>query len=116
MEPVHTFYKDLPVNENNIFVASLTGKNEVEEIKFKESREYAVTGLLINQDIGTDFMAVGETDRQEVLSKLIQKLLKEKNEPCLFLRIFNEEAMEKLIPFKRKSSKEVPFIEYTFLQ
>ena len=35
MEPVHTFYKDLPVDENNIFVANLTEKNEVEEIKFK---------------------------------------------------------------------------------
>ena len=57
---------------------------------------------------------MGETDRQEVLSKLIQKLVKEKREPYLFLRIFNEEAMEKLIPFKRRSSKEVSFIEYTF--
>ena len=57
---------------------------------------------------------MGETDRQAVLSKLIQKLVKEKREPYLFLRIFNEEAMEKLIPFNRRSSKEVPFIEYTF--
>ena len=114
MEPVHIFYKDLPVDENNIFIANLTEKNEVEEVKFKKSREYAVTGLSINQDIGTDFIAVGETDRQEVLSKLIQNLVKEKREPYLFLRIFNEEAMEKLIPFKRRSSKEVPFIEYTF--
>ena len=114
MEPVHIFYKDLPVDENNIFIANLTEKNEVEEVKFKKSREYAVTRLSVNQDIGTDFIAVGETDRQEVLSKLIQNLVKEKREPYLFLRIFNEEAMEKLIPFKRRSSKEVPFIEYTF--
>ena len=55
-----------------------------------------------------------ETDRQEVLSKLIQKLVNEKREPYLFIRIFNEEAFEKIIPFKRKSSKEVPFLEYTF--
>ena len=114
MEPVHIFYKDLPVDQNNIFIANLTEKNEVEEVKFKKSREYAVTGLSINQDIGTDFIAVGETDRQEVLSKLIQNLVKEKREPYLFLRIFNEEAMEKLIPFKRRSSKEVAFIKCTF--
>ena len=78
MEPVHVFNKDFPVDENNIFVANLTEKNEVEEIKFKKSREYAVTGLSMNQEIGTDFIAVEETDRQEVLSKLIQKLVKEK--------------------------------------
>ena len=89
-------------------------KNEVEEIKIKKSREYAVTGLSINQDIETDFITVGETDKQEVSSEVIQKLVKEKRKPYLFLKIFNEEAMEKLIPFKRWSSKEVPFIEYTF--
>ena len=57
---------------------------------------------------------MGETDRQEILSKLIQKLVKEKREPYVFLRLFNEETMEKLIPFKRRNSKEVPFIVYTF--
>ena len=103
----------MPVYENNIFVANLTEKNEVEEVKFKKSREYAITGLSINQGIGTDFTAAGETDRQEVLSKLIQKLVNKKREPYLFIRIFNEEAFEKIISFKRKSSKEVQFIEYT---
>ena len=114
MEPVHIFYKDLPVDENNIFIVNLTEKNQVEEVKFKKSREYAVTGLSVNQDIGTDFIAVGETDREEVLSKLIQTLVKGKREPYLFPIIFNEEAMGKLILFERISSKEVPFIEYTF--
>ena len=76
MELIHIFYKELPVIENNIFIANLTEKNEVDTVKFKKSREYAVTGLSIKQDIGTDFTTVGETDRQEVLSKLIQKLVK----------------------------------------
>ena len=62
MEPVHIFY-NLPVDENDIFIANLTKKNEIEEVKFKKSREYAVTVPSINQDIGTDFIAVGKTDR-----------------------------------------------------
>ena len=45
MEPVHIFYKVLPVDENNIFIANLTEKNDKEGVKFKKSREYAVTGL-----------------------------------------------------------------------
>ena len=94
MEPIHIFHKELPVGENNIFIANLTEKTKVEEVKFKKSREYAVTGLSINQDLGTDFIAVGETGRQKVLSKLIQKLVKEIKEPYLFLRSFDEEAME----------------------
>ena len=34
MEPIHIFYKQLPVNEDNIFMAVITEKNEVENVKF----------------------------------------------------------------------------------
>ena len=90
MEPVHIFYKDLPVDENNIFIANLKEKNEEEEVKFKKSSEYTVTGLSINQDIGTNFIAVVETDRQGVLSKLIQKLVKKENQRSKNSKHLNE--------------------------
>ena len=45
MEPIHIFYKELPVNESNIFTGNLP------EVRFKKSKEYAITGLSINQDI-----------------------------------------------------------------
>ena len=35
MEPIHIFYKELPLDENNIFTANLAEKNEVEKLKFK---------------------------------------------------------------------------------
>lgn len=34
MEPIHIFYKELPIDVNNFFTANLTEKNEVEEVKF----------------------------------------------------------------------------------
>ena len=43
MEPIHIFYEELPVNENNIFIANLTEKNEVKNVRFKKSLEYSVT-------------------------------------------------------------------------
>ena len=48
MEPIHIVSKELPVDENNIFTPNITEKNEVENVKFKKSLEYAVTGLSIN--------------------------------------------------------------------
>ena len=48
MEPIHIFSEELPVDEINIFTANITEKNEVENVKFKKSLEYAVTGLSIN--------------------------------------------------------------------
>ena len=48
MEPIYIFYKEIPVEENNIFTANVTEKNEVEKVKFRKSAEYAITELLIN--------------------------------------------------------------------
>ena len=78
MEPIHIFCKELPVDENNIFIANITEKNEVENVRFKLSLEYAVTGLSINQDIGSALVTVTDVDRQNFLSNTIQKLVKKK--------------------------------------
>ena len=42
---------------------NLAEKNEVESVKFKKSREYAITGLSINQDTGSKEVAITDTDR-----------------------------------------------------
>ena len=59
----------------------LTEKNEVKKVKFRRSIEYAVTGLSINQDIDSGLIAVTDTDRQEAITNLIQRFVKEKKEP-----------------------------------
>ena len=56
----------------------LQKKNEVENIKFKKSLEYAVTGLSINQDTDAELMTVIDIDRLNFLSNSIQNLEKEK--------------------------------------
>ena len=102
MEPVRVFYKELPLDENNIFSVNLAENNEVEEIKFKKSIQYAVTGLSINQEVKSDLVTVADLDAQNVLSDLIRNYLKKKEEPNLTLKIYNKEAFETIIPFKKK--------------
>ena len=81
----------------------LQKKNEVENVKFKKSFEYAVTGLSINQETDSNLVAVIDTNRQNALSNLIQKLVKEKKEPDLDLKIYNEEmTLDKITPFQKK--------------
>ena len=65
MEPIHIFYRELPLDENNTFKANLAEKNEVEEVKFKKSKEYAVTGLSINQDVDSDLATVTDTEKKK---------------------------------------------------
>ena len=49
---------------HNIFTSNLAEKNEVEEGKFKKSKEYGVTGLSINQDVDSDLVAVIDTEKK----------------------------------------------------
>ena len=62
MEAIHIFYKELPVDENNIFTADITEKNEVENVRFKKLLEYVVTRHSINQDIGSALVTVTDID------------------------------------------------------
>ena len=78
MEPMHIFYKEFPVDENYIFTANSTEKSEVENVRFKKTLEYTVTGLSINQDIVASLVTVTDIDRQNFLRNTIQKLAKEK--------------------------------------
>ena len=80
----------------------------------KKSKEYVITGLSINQDVHSDLVSVTYTDIQEAISNSIQKLVKEKKDPDLDLRIYNEEVFEKIIPFKRKTKSEIPPMQLTF--
>ena len=68
----------MPVYENNNFTADITEQNEVENVRFKKSLEYAVTGILINQGIGSALVTVTDIDQQNFLSNSIQKSLGKK--------------------------------------
>ena len=77
MERVHIFYKELPADENNIFTADIAEKIEVENVKFEKSQEYAVTGLPINQEIGSELLTVTDVNKLNNSSISIQNLVKE---------------------------------------
>ena len=114
MEPIHIFYKELPVDENNIFTANITEKNEVEKVKFRKSTEFVVIGLSINQDIDSSLVAVTYTDRQNVLHNLIQNLVKKIKEPNFDLKIYNTETSEVIVPFHKKPASVLAPIKLTF--
>ena len=84
MEPVHIFYKELPIDQNNTFTANIA--------------------LFINQVIDSSVFAITDTDRQEPISSFILKLIKGKKETVLDLKIYNEEmTLDKIILFQKKN-------------
>ena len=111
---MHIFHKELPVDGNNIFTATITEKNEVENVTFKKSLEYTMTGLSINQDTGLEVVAVTDIDRLNFLSNSIQNLVKGKKEPDLDLKISNPETKDIVFPFQKKSATDCSPIKLTF--
>ena len=73
-----------------------------------------MTGLSINQDIGSALVSVSDIDQQNFLSYTIQKLVKEKKDPDLDLKITNPETKDIIIRFLKKSAADCPPIRLTF--
>ena len=73
-----------------------------------------MTGLSINQDIGSALVTVTDVDQENFLSNTIQKLVKEKKDPNLDLEISNLETKNIIIPFRKKSATDCPPIKLTF--
>ena len=90
MEPVDVFCKELPLDKNNNILIFF---NEFEEIKLKKSKEYAIMGLSIHQEVESDFVAVADLDAQKALSNLIRDYIKKKEEPNLNPKSYNEELL-----------------------
>ena len=112
MEEIHRFYKELPIDENNIFTANLAEENEVEEVRFKKSKEYSITGISINQEVEPDLVPIVDLDNQNALSDLLRTYINKKEHPDLDFRIYNEGAFKKIIPFKKSEATNTKYTYY----
>ena len=65
MKPIHIFYKELEIGENNVFTANISQENEVENVLFKKNKEYAITGMTIKAD-NVDSGIVKVTDKKNL--------------------------------------------------
>ena len=56
MDLSHIFYKELPIDDDNIFFAKLAQNNEIEKLPLKEDQKYLVTGPFVNAKTDTDLI------------------------------------------------------------
>ena len=49
MVPIHIFYKELPIDKNNIFAVNLGNKNEVEEVRLKNQENMVLLVSLLTK-------------------------------------------------------------------
>ena len=101
MDPVHIFFKELEIDQDNTFIVNVSQENEVEV--FNTDTEYAVTGMVIKPDIAdSELVKIENTKELDRISKEIQELIKNYKDPDLTLSISNPETKTLLLPFVKK--------------
>ena len=102
MEPAFIFYRELPTDEENIFSLNISGKNEVENVKFSKSLEYGITGMTFKPDIGNSGLVKVKDERKlKLLSEKIQELDEKTKAPNL---LFPTQQQQK--------NKDIEFYNY----
>ena len=98
MDPVHIFFKELEIDQDNTFTANVSQENKVENIVFNTDTEYAVTGMIIKPDIAdSELVKIEHTREFDRLSKEIQELIKNYKDPDLTMSISNPETKTLLL-------------------
>ena len=98
MEFSRVFYKEIPLDEDNIFSANLTENNEVEQIKLKKSKLYTISWLSIDQDLKSK-VSLPNIEGRKALSDILRVYAEEKKSFNLDLKIYKEGYFEIIVPF-----------------
>ena len=115
MDPVHIFFKELEIDQDNTFTANVSQENKVENVVFNTDTEYAVTGMIIKPDIAdSELVKIENTKELDRISKEIQELIKNYKDPELTLSISNPETKTLLLPFVKKDESDLPKIKLTY--
>ena len=77
MEFSHVSYKELPLNEDNIFWTNFTKNKKVEQISFKKLKLHAISGLSIDQD-STSNVSLPNVQRRKALRGILRMYVEEK--------------------------------------
>ena len=111
MEFSHIFYKELPLDEDNIFLANLTENNEVEQ-SFKKSNLYTVSGLSIDQDTASN-VSLPNVEGKKALSDILRVYVEEKNKFNPDLKIYKEDYFDiTVLPFVKRTKVLINGFKY----
>ena len=115
MDPIHIFFKELEINQDNTLTAIVSQENEVENVVVNTDTEYAVTGMVIKPDIAnSDLVKIENNKELDRIRKEIQELIKSYKDSDLTLNISNPKIKTLLLPFVKKDESDLPKIKLTY--
>ena len=69
----YIFYKEVPVDEDNIFSINLSEDNGIDGVKLKKSKKYEISGLSINQSTGLGVL-LPNIEGKKALSNILRTI------------------------------------------
>ena len=96
MEFLHTFYKELPADEDNIFSLNLSENNKVDSVKFDKPKKYEISGLSINQSTGPGVLFLN-VEGKKALNNILRTHAAKKDKCNLDLRTYKKVGL--ILPF-----------------
>ena len=115
MDPIHIFFKELEINQDNTLTAIVSQENEVENVVVNTDTEYAVTGMVIKPDIAnSELVKIENNEELDRIRKEIQELIKSCKDSDLTLNISNPKIKTLLLPFVKKDESDLPKIKLTY--
>ena len=96
MEFLHTFYKELPVDEDNIFSLNLSENNKVDSVKFDKPKKYEISRLSINQSTGPGVLFLN-VEGKKALNNILRTHAAKKDKCNLDLRTYKKVGL--ILPF-----------------
>ena len=111
MEFWHVFYKEFPIVEDNIFSGNLTENNEFEQISFKKSKLYAISGLSLDQDTASNIF-LPNVEGKKALSDILRTYVEEKYKFNLDLKSQKEYYFGINVPFVKRMAVLINGFKY----
>ena len=106
MNPVHIYFKEIDIDQNQSFTINFAKENEIENISFDGQIEYGVSRMNIRPVLKDEkIIKVENKKEQKKISEEIQELIRQNKEPNLTFIISHPETNSIEIPFVKKKMK-----------
>ena len=117
MSPVHIYFNEINIDQDQTFTINFTKENEIKNVLFDGQNEYDGVSRMNIKPVLSDekIIKVENKKEQKKISEEIQELIKQNKEPNLTFIISHPETNSIEIPFVKKNETELPKKKLTFL-
>ena len=116
MNPVHIYFKEIDIDQDQSFIINFAKENEIVNVLFDGQNEYGVSRMNIRPVLKDEkIIKVENKKEQKKISEEIQELIRQNKEPNLTFIISHPETNSLEIPFIKKNETELPKKKLTFL-